>query len=332
MEFTLDWKLGTSVKYVLNINNIFYLIFNQLDASRRDLTINAMFLDIDGVLYDYFNGADDLSHKRIRFVGDANDRIREDYLRILRYFRFFARYGGVHHDQETLSAMKTHANGLKGISGERIWSEMKRILPLKNSVLVVPVMLNEVRLAAHLGLADEQIDTSEFRLAHSRLFNNNESIEPITLFSALLKDENDISRCAKRIRLSNTEKFIAYFILLNRECSSTSISDLRKKIALSPSSDQKLMQLYVIEYLKYVGRGDDVDLIRQWKVPHFPLRGEIVGQRLAKKNNIKHVIDDLRIMWAESGYQMDVDELISKIDTVVDNRGFQFKKEYTPVL
>jgi tRNA nucleotidyltransferase (CCA-adding enzyme) len=59
----------------------------QLDANRRDLTINALFLDFEGTVYDYFNGIDDLKHRRIRFVGDAVQRICEDYLRILRYFR-----------------------------------------------------------------------------------------------------------------------------------------------------------------------------------------------------------------------------------------------------
>jgi len=59
----------------------------QLDASRRDLTINALFLDLEGTVYDYFNGIDDLKYRRIRFVGDPIERIREDYLRILRYFR-----------------------------------------------------------------------------------------------------------------------------------------------------------------------------------------------------------------------------------------------------
>ena len=70
---------------------IFFLQDWQLDASRRDLTINSMFLDMDGVLYDYHHGKQDLDAKKIRFVGDATQRIQEDYLRILRYFRFFGR-------------------------------------------------------------------------------------------------------------------------------------------------------------------------------------------------------------------------------------------------
>jgi tRNA nucleotidyltransferase (CCA-adding enzyme) len=89
----------------------------QLDASRRDLTMNALFLDLEGNVYDYFNGIDDLKHRRIRFVGDPVQRIREDYLRILRYFRFFGRFANDNaiHDQDILKAIKENTNGLKSI-------------------------------------------------------------------------------------------------------------------------------------------------------------------------------------------------------------------------
>jgi tRNA nucleotidyltransferase (CCA-adding enzyme) len=89
----------------------------QLDASRRDLTMNALYLDLEGTVYDYFNGIDDLNHRRIRFVGDPVERIREDYLRILRYFRFFGRLANENatYDDDTLKAIRENAGGLKGI-------------------------------------------------------------------------------------------------------------------------------------------------------------------------------------------------------------------------
>lgn len=89
----------------------------QLDASRRDLTVNALFLDFDGMIYDYFNGIEDLKHRRIRFVGDPIERIREDYLRILRYFRFFGRLArdDAKHDPDTLKAIRENVDGLKSM-------------------------------------------------------------------------------------------------------------------------------------------------------------------------------------------------------------------------
>lgn len=106
VEFTTDWLL---------------------DANRRDLTINAMFLGFDGSVYDYFFGYEDLMARKVRFVGNANRRIQEDYLRILRYFRFYGRIANTpdDHEQETLDIIAKNAAGLKRISGERLWVEIR---------------------------------------------------------------------------------------------------------------------------------------------------------------------------------------------------------------
>ena len=118
VEFTTDWKI---------------------DAERRDLTINSMFLGFDGTLYDYFDGRKDLQNQRIAFVGNVERRIQEDDLRILRYFRFYGRIVeelprsdlGLPmlkpHETETLDAIRKNAEGLSRVSGERIWTEWKKI-------------------------------------------------------------------------------------------------------------------------------------------------------------------------------------------------------------
>ncbi len=116
------------------------------DAARRDFTINAMFIDADGEVHDYFGGYDDLTYNLVRFVGNAEERIQEDYLRILRYFRFRARIeqafrskpeaeasgmGGwtwTEDDKDARDAITKHASGLEQISGERIWAEIGKIL------------------------------------------------------------------------------------------------------------------------------------------------------------------------------------------------------------
>ena len=99
-----------------------------LDAARRDFTINAMSCDDAGRLYDYFGGRADLAAGRVRFVGDAAARIAEDYLRILRFFRFFAYYGRPPADAEALAACRAAAPELRRLSGERIQAEMVRLL------------------------------------------------------------------------------------------------------------------------------------------------------------------------------------------------------------
>ncbi len=109
------------------------------DLLRRDLTINAMAMTVDGDIIDPFGGKDDLLNGNVKFVGDANSRITEDYLRILRYFRFYGRFGKSV-DKESFNAIVTHKAGLNNISIERIWSEVSKIVSSKNASMVLSLM------------------------------------------------------------------------------------------------------------------------------------------------------------------------------------------------
>ncbi|RVT99138.1 CCA tRNA nucleotidyltransferase [Rhodovarius crocodyli] len=100
----------------------------QEDALRRDFTINAMSMDVHGNIYDYFGGMADLRDGCVRFIANATMRIREDYLRSLRFFRFWARYGRGAPDSEAISAIAANLDGLRILSVERIWMELKRLL------------------------------------------------------------------------------------------------------------------------------------------------------------------------------------------------------------
>ena len=117
------------------------------DAARRDFTINAMSMARDGEVFDYFGGIADLRAGIVRFVGDPATRIAEDHLRILRYFRFFARYSAGPADAAALAAIRAGASGLGKLSAERVWSELSRIL-------AVPDPRAAVALMADLGVMD----------------------------------------------------------------------------------------------------------------------------------------------------------------------------------
>ena len=125
----------------------------QEDAARRDFTINAMSLGADGVLHDYFGGREDLARGVVRFVGDPETRLAEDYLRLLRFFRFQARYGKGAPDAAALQAICAAIPGLERLSVERIWMEIKRILMVAEPVPalrmmaelgVLPAILSEI--------------------------------------------------------------------------------------------------------------------------------------------------------------------------------------------
>ncbi|MDX8530237.1 CCA tRNA nucleotidyltransferase [Mesorhizobium sp. VK25A] len=98
------------------------------DAERRDFTINALYAEADGTIVDLVGGIADIEARRLRFIGDAEARIREDYLRILRFFRFFAWYGEGRPDAEGLKACARLKDGLAQLSAERVWSELKKLL------------------------------------------------------------------------------------------------------------------------------------------------------------------------------------------------------------
>ena len=117
----------------------------QEDAARRDFTMNAMSMLPDGAVFDYFDGVADLRTGRVRFVGDPAARIAEDYLRILRFFRFHARYGHGDPDPWALDALQSGVPGLARLSPERVWSELKRILATSDP-------RDAVRLMAGLGV------------------------------------------------------------------------------------------------------------------------------------------------------------------------------------
>ncbi|MGH7006149.1 MAG: CCA tRNA nucleotidyltransferase, partial [Alphaproteobacteria bacterium] len=100
----------------------------QMDAERRDFSINALYAEADGTVVDLVGGIADIESRTLRFIGDPEQRIREDYLRILRFFRFFAWYGKGRPDGEGLKACARLKDGLARLSAERVWSELKKLL------------------------------------------------------------------------------------------------------------------------------------------------------------------------------------------------------------
>lgn len=167
------------------------------DAARRDFTINALSLTEIGEVYDYFGGVADLRAGRVRFVGDAAPRIREDYLRILRFFRFHARFGVGAPDPAAIAAIETHLDGLARLSVERVWSELSRILAVPDPTGAVALMARTGVLAAILPEG-----TDPARLA--ALMQSGAPPDPILRLAALLT--GDVEALALRLRLSSVER------------------------------------------------------------------------------------------------------------------------------
>jgi poly(A) polymerase len=169
----------------------------QADAARRDFTINAMSLTRTGEVFDYFGGIADLRTGVVRFVGDPATRIAEDYLRILRYFRFFARYGAGGADPCALAAIRAGVPGLSRLSVERVWNELARILSAPDPRAAVALMEEAGVLEAILP---EGADPE--RLAG--LIAAGAPEDPLLRLAALLA--GDPEAMAARLRLSTVER------------------------------------------------------------------------------------------------------------------------------
>lgn len=167
------------------------------DAARRDFTINALSMTRDGAVFDYFDGAADLHAGRVRFVGDPAIRIAEDYLRILRFFRFFARYGSGSPDGAALAAIRAGVPGLAGLSAERIWSELSRLLAAPDPSAAIGLMAN-------LGVLDAVLPEGADPARLARLIDAAAPADPILRLAGLLT--GDPLALAARLRLSVAER------------------------------------------------------------------------------------------------------------------------------
>lgn len=171
------------------------------DASRRDFTFNAMSCAPDGALYDYFGGRGDLAAGRVRFVGDAEQRIREDVLRLLRFFRFNAHYGKGAPDADGLDACRRLAPLLPTLSGERLQQETLRLLEAPDPLPVLALMKDAGVLAAYLVEA-RRLD--RLRALIGIETSTKTGVDPVLRLAALL-DGGEAAALAvgERLRLAN---------------------------------------------------------------------------------------------------------------------------------
>ncbi|HUN43457.1 MAG TPA: CCA tRNA nucleotidyltransferase [Acetobacteraceae bacterium] len=167
------------------------------DAARRDFTINALSMTRDGAVFDYFGGIADLQRGVVRFVGDPATRIAEDYLRILRFFRFHGRYGVGSPDIPTLGAIRAGVAGLGRLSAERVWSELTRIL-------AAPDPRGALALMAELGVLAAMMPEGTDLRRLDRVVAAGAPLDPLLRLAALLT--GDAESFAERLRLSGAER------------------------------------------------------------------------------------------------------------------------------
>lgn len=259
----------------------------QEDASRRDFTINALYADpAGGEISDFFGGLDDLAARRVRFIGDARARIAEDYLRILRYFRFQARYGSEPADAGAESAIADLAAGLRGLSRERVGWEWLRLLAHPDPAATVQRM-GELGVLTHvLPEADPAALPALIAAEHACGI----APDPLRRLAAMLPADPPLAEAvAARLRLSTAQK---------------------KRLATAAARAGAPGDPFALAYrLGTVGATDrlllaglDAAPIQDWPIPVLPLKGGAIVARGLAGPDVARVLRAVENAWIAEGF------------------------------
>jgi poly(A) polymerase len=262
------------------------------DAARRDFTINALYADPNtGEVFDYFGGSDDLAAGRVRFIGEPLQRIAEDHLRTLRFFRFHARFGKGAPDSDGLAACAARANDLMALSRERIAQEMLALLALPDPVDTVALMLAHEIL---MPVLPEIVDAGPLRALVKAEATACVEASPLRRFAALLPaDPARAAAIAHRLKLSKAA---------NKRLSLSAgrgVEDSANPKALA----YRLGTEAAVDRLLLLGAPQAAAVIADWPIPAFPLTGGAIVARGVKAGpEVARVLKVIEAQWVAEGF------------------------------
>lgn len=297
----------------------------EADAARRDFTMNALSLEPDGVLHDPFGGIEDLRAGRVRFVGDARQRIGEDVLRLLRFFRFHAHYGRPPPDADALAACRDMAHLLPRLSAERVRVELMKLLS-------APAPGDVVRLMRDEGVLDHFLSQATAVDRLDRLVAIETEIgacDPLRRLAALLPvDSERARRLASGLRLSNRERDRLLQIIEPAYAVTSDLAEAERRRALyrlgpeawrdaviaawadagAPASDRGWRELY--------------ELAERWQVPRFPLTGRDVKRLgVPEGAEVGRLLDATEAWWIEGDFAATAKQCRERLAEIVASGG-----------
>jgi len=278
------------------------------DALRRDFTINAIYADIEGRIFDPLNGISDLQNGIIKFIGSPDERIQEDYLRILRYFRFFIQYSKTDHDQNIIRSIKQYINGINKISNERIFNELEKIIMLKN---VYSLFSHELSKEIILNIFPQFKYYERLKMFDSLNIKLRDKYDSYLILALLIVDQtNNYEYFCHKYKTSNSIKNRFKNMSINFE-------NLEKKNFFSEENIKKLIYLsnkdYVRDLLLFSICANKkietlsieklINYVNVCKIPKFPVSGDYLkkhgyetGEVLGKK------LKSLEEKWIENNF------------------------------
>ena len=262
----------------------------QVDAARRDFTINALSCDpITREIFDYFGGFADLSAGRVAFIGDPLTRIAEDHLRILRFFRFQGRFGRGAPDQSALTACAARANDLMALSRERIADELLKILGLPNPLPVLDLMLKNGILVPVLPEINATRGLANLLTAEAAVGEHPAALRRL---AALLPPDSELAeRIGARLKLSKAQR--KHLALLAGRIASD-VGDPRALayyVGVAAATDRLLLA------------GHPGEILRDWSPPKLPLSGgELVARGLVAGPTVAATLREIERAWVDAGF------------------------------
>jgi poly(A) polymerase len=292
------------------------------DAERRDFTINAMSLSSDGTVHDYCGGLADIEARRVRFIGDADQRIAEDYLRVLRFFRFFAAYGEGEPDREGYLACARARDRLGGLSRERIRAEVLKMLSARRAPEAATAM-------ADTGIYDRVFANAPElpALAKLALLEASFEIQPDALrrlAAVAVRVDEDAVHLRERLRLSNAE-YRRLHSMSDRWWQLTPASgEAHAREALYRIGTEEFLDRARISFahadasLADEGWGALLALPLRWTPPRFPLAADdFIRRGVEKGPRLGKALAAAEVAWIAAGFPEDAAALARIADTAI---------------
>ncbi len=275
------------------------------DAQRRDFTMNALYCDRTGRLYDYVGGWPDLVQRRIRFIGDADQRIAEDYLRILRFFRFHAAFGQGEPDREALAACARGVAGMARLSAERVRAELVKLLVAPGAVSAVGAMEDIGLLSMLLGTAPRPdllaavVDSeADFGVRPDAM---------LRLSGLAIAATEDIAKLAARLRLSNDERKALLVIDLQMAQALGTIDERRARQLVYQRGAEACRRLAIALAAIEPRRKDEAAVLlataASWQPPSLSVTGaDVLARGVMPGPRVGQILRELQDWWANQDF------------------------------
>ncbi len=295
------------------------------DVLRRDFTINAMYLGGNGDLFDPLEGQKDIEGRNVRFIGNPDKRIKEDYLRILRYFRFLALLDVSEPDEAIIEIIKSNTDGLSIVSKERQWDELRAILNLPNPSIAISLM-------SKIGLMDKYFNRTNINDAFSNLLEIESRIginpNPILRLSLLannsLENANDLikdlplskSDSVGLLKLCNINKKVVSYISMKEVrylLYSLGRDEFQKQILIKWAVDTKNKNEVHWRSLYEVSQS--------WTKPTFDISArDVTNMGISQGPIVGEILKEVEDWWAENDFINDKFSLIERLKAIVQSK------------